>query len=143
MDATLDRFLAKFTVAADGCWVWTAATVKGYGHLRVQGRDWYAHRFSYEQAVGPIPDGLQIDHLCQNKLCVNPDHLEPVTARENMLRGDTLAAENAAKAHCKNGHEFTPENTYVTPGTPWRSCRTCRREIDRRRRPRRASHATT
>ncbi len=118
----------------------------------------YVHRYVYELLVGPIPDGFDIDHLCRVRNCVNPEHLEAVTHRENMLRGDTLAAANAAKTHCpkghaldgrdthgrycttcdprpghyrdrthcKRGHEFTQENTYLEPSGKGRACKTCR-----------------
>lgn len=83
-----DRFWAKVDKCRDGCWVWTAkGTPAGYGQFRVDGVDVYAHRFSYELHVGPIPDGLQIDHLCRVTSCVNPAHLEPVTGAENLRRG--------------------------------------------------------
>lgn len=107
-----------------GCWLWQRATRYGYGHKKVGGKDWRAHRWYYEQVNGPVPAGLQLDHLCRVRACVNPDHLEPVTQTENIRRGQT---------HCKNGHEFTAENIYRTPeGT--RQCRECGRERCRARR---------
>ena len=117
----------------DGCWLWTGH-VGPHGYARFDGVAW-AHRWSYEHFVGPIPVGLEIDHLCRNRSCVNPDHLEPVTRRENLLRGDTFASRNAAKTHCIHGHEFTPANTYVAAGGG-RYCRTCRAERERRRKAR-------
>lgn len=136
------RFWSKVDKdGASGCWLWTATKVSdGYGQflLTVDGvqRGRPAHRHAYELLVGPIPDGHQLDHLCRVRACVNPDHLEPVTQRENVLRGEGLAAINARKTHCKNGHEFTDENTrrYVGPnGAPRRACRACHRERGRRR----------
>jgi hypothetical protein len=88
---------------------------------------------AYELAIGPIPEGLTIDHLCRNRGCVNPAHLEAVTNRTNLLRGDGIAALNARKTHCKRGHEFTPENTYVwREGT--RACRACHTAQEQARR---------
>ncbi len=117
----------------DECWEWTASVKpNGYGQFSVV-RDgkWlksYAHRYSYELIVGPIPEGLQLDHLCRNKACVNPNHLEPVTNRENQIRGNGVGGLNFRKTHCKHGHEFTPENTYIRPaGT--RECRACMRRM--------------
>lgn len=113
------------------CWVWQLSkNSDGYGNLWVDGSCKKAHRVYYEDHVGPIPDGLQIDHLCRVRICVNPEHLEPVTSRENSLRGITIAARNVSRAHCPNGHEYTPENTKVRNGH-WRSCRECHREQGR------------
>lgn len=120
------------------CWLWTGgADHKGYGQLVPEGaRDVTvrAHRFIYELVVGPVDASLEMDHLCRNRRCVNPAHLEPVTRRENMLRGESFAAKNAVKTHCVHGHPFDAENTFTRPGGR-RGCRACRREIDRRRRP--------
>lgn len=121
-----DRFLDKVELA-DDCWFWQAATDRdGYGWFKVHGRMTYAHRFSYEYFIGPIPDGLVIDHLCRNPSCVNPDHMEPVTNRVNIFRGDTPARRNKEKTHCIHGHPFTPENTAITRKGE-RVCRTCSR----------------
>ena len=94
----------------------------------------YAHRWSYEYFVGSIPKDLTIDHLCRNTLCVNPKHLDPVTRKENILRGEGFAARNARKTHCIYGHEFTKLNTYLQRenGGVWRKCRKCRRNIHRK-----------
>lgn len=126
--AIADRFFAK--VNAEGpCWEWTAATMKqnGYGVFNRGRSDGtvLAHRFSYELLVGPIPDGLQLDHLCRNRICVNPDHLEPVTQRENLLRGTTLPGQNARKDRCPQGHPY--DRVYMGRGKPVRVCGTCRR----------------
>jgi hypothetical protein len=119
----IKRFHDGYLIDPDGgCWVWQRNyDSNGYGrHLH-----WKAHRFAWLVLVGPIADGLQLDHLCRNRGCVNPTHLEPVTQRENLLRGETIYAANAAKTHCKYGHEFTPENTRIIPRG--RRCRACER----------------
>lgn len=102
------------------CWLWTGGTSYGYGLF------WNvpAHRWAYENLVGPIPPGLHIDHLCRNPPCVNPAHLEPVTVRENTLRGVGTSAQNARKTYCIHGHPFSDENTYRPP-SGGRYCRTC------------------
>lgn len=110
-----------------GCWLWTGTVSEtGYGNISVNGRSRAAHRYAYENAVAPIPAELVTDHLCRNRCCVNPQHLEPVTVRENNLRGVGAPAINSQKTHCKRGHEFTPENT--KPQGHWRMCRTCVRD---------------
>lgn len=119
------RFFAAVDASGD-CWEWTNnLTPSGYGKLKVRQRSRAAHRVSYELLVGPIPPGLQLDHLCRNRACVNPDHLEPVTPQTNSLRGATWASRNAAKTSCPQGHVFTAANTYTNPAGS-RCCRTCR-----------------
>jgi hypothetical protein len=122
-----DRFWSK--VDAQGpCWEWTGArSSSGYGQIWVKPAKVVAHRFAYEQLVGPIPVGLQLDHLCRNRACVNPDHLQPVTQQINILRGSSVAAANHVKTHCPQGHEYTPENTYIHPKNNGRICRACAR----------------
>lgn len=89
------------------CWIWTGAKNKrGYGNMWYRGGRMVVHRMSYSAFVGTIPDGLTLDHLCKVPSCVNPSHLEPVTYQENILRGNGLAAQNANKRSCKNGHEY-------------------------------------
>ena len=105
----------------------------GYGTTTVRNKTVLAHRHVYQQERGPIPSGLVLDHLCRNRRCVNPDHLEPVTIRENVLRSTAPSAIHAAKTHCIHGHEFTPENTYTPPSRRCRMCRACMRERDKRR----------
>lgn len=104
----------------------------GYGTFYFEGRMVTAHRWAYEHWVGPIPEGTELDHLCREVLCVLPTHLEPVTHRENLMRGKGFAARNARKTHCPQGHKYTDENTYVNPRGS-RECRTCIRERGRAR----------
>lgn len=122
----------------DGCWLWTAGTwgtTQKCGRFRDGEKSVVAHRWAYEQAKGPIPEGLVIDHLCRTPLCVNPAHLEAVTNRENVLRGVGYTAEKARQTHCIHGHEFTPENTRYSPSRPnSRECLTCKRQRAERKR---------
>lgn len=132
-----ERFWAKVEKAGpEDCWEWRAGkNTKGYGRFYLGGkRHIFAHRYSYELLVGPIPEGLVTDHLCRNPGCVNPAHLEPVTNRENILRGENQVAANSRKTHCIRGHEFTPENTYRPSTRPnGRQCRECTLERAARR----------
>jgi hypothetical protein len=124
------RFRGKVRFTGD-CWEWTGAlNSKGYGTYSVGGKTKIAARFAYEHFVGPIPDGLELDHLCRNVLCVNPAHLEAVTHRENMLRGHNASAINARKTHCPKGHPYSEENTYRNPEGQ-RYCRICGRARNR------------
>ncbi len=119
------HFWSKVHVLENGCWQWTASLVQGYGQF-VRARPRGAHRWAYEHLIGPVPDGLEPDHLCRNKGCVNPSHLEPVTHRENMLRGNTVPARYARQTHCLRGHPFDEANTYHPPSSRKRVCRECR-----------------
>lgn len=101
-------------VKGPGCWAWLGAQQpRGYGNARIGGVGTTAHRVAYILTVGAIPDGYQVDHLCRNPNCVNPDHLEAVTPRENVLRGTAPTAQNARKTHCVNGHPFGPTRRCV------------------------------
>lgn len=120
------RFWAKVLIG-DDCWEWTASKDgPGYGIFRLNRRLYKAHRISYELLVGKIPDGLVIDHLCRNRACVNPSHMEPVTNRENILRGEGLAAKQARQTHCKYGHPLFGSNLYVLPRGSKKGMRQCR-----------------
>lgn len=116
------------------CWIWQGGKDRlGYGLINRLEHSGVAHIWFYKRAKGPIPEGLELDHLCRVRACVNPDHFEAVTHEENILRGVSPTAINARKTHCDHGHKFTPENTYVRPSnTRTRECRICRRESVRR-----------
>lgn len=122
----------RYVEKTDSCWNWTGAKARGYGHFCISQRPTKtvkAHRFSYELVNGTIPQGLTIDHLCRNTLCVNPAHLEAVTQLVNTKR------HAKSITHCKNGHEFSEENTYIRTGginKGRRRCRACERERMRR-----------
>ncbi|HET98764.1 hypothetical protein LCGC14_2132030 [marine sediment metagenome] len=111
-----------------GCWVWNGAKCgrKGYGSVSINGHTRRAHRVVYEINKGTIPNGLQLDHSCRNTSCVNPDHLEPVTNRENIERTPAVITARTA-SHCRQGHPWTPENTYLPPNGG-RVCRQCTRD---------------
>lgn len=117
----------------NGCRLWTGFPSDGYGRICINYKFYGAHRIAYELRNGPIPDGLQIDHLCRTPLCINPDHMEAVTPAENSRRA------NANKPYCVNGHALTPENVYVRSGGKHRECRTCTLEKQRARRARRSA----
>ena len=114
------RFWRKVDKSGD-CWLWTGATTYGYGALTIGQRPRKAHRVSFEWAGGTVPEGMELDHLCRNRACVRPDHLEPVTHAENMRRG---AAARPLSTHCRRGHELTEANT-VRHSNGQRQCRAC------------------
>ena len=125
-----ERIAKKFTRPSDTeCWVWTASgNHGGYGYVSFNGRQQVAHRVLYQILVGPIPEGLTLDHLCRNRRCVNPAHLDPVSNRENILRGTSRSALRAKQTHCKYGHPLSGENLKLK-GTE-RVCLTCKRRHD-------------
>ncbi len=125
-----EQFEAQYEVADNDCWLWTGPIdADGYGHMMVLGGSVRAHRLSYELYVGPVSEGLVLDHLCRSRACVNYAHLESVTSGENVLRGESPSAQNARKSQCVNGHPFDEENTYAHNGE--RHCRECRRIVSR------------
>lgn len=118
--AHLNRFMSKVD-RAGSCWVWKACkTPRGYGHFYFDKKHWRAHRWAYQYFKGPIPEGLELDHLCRNTSCVNPDHLEAVTHKVNILRGQSPQAGNARKERCDKGHVFDRSRK---SGGRW--CSTC------------------
>jgi HNH endonuclease len=131
--ALLHRFQGNLVPHSEGCWGWRAHTNSaGYGMFQVAGvGKVLVHRLAWELVHGPIPQGRELDHLCRNRACPNPVHLELVTARENILRGEGTAARHARQTVCQNGHPFT----YVSP----RGQRYCRRCANAKRRVRRAA----
>jgi hypothetical protein len=131
-DEMLPRFTDKIVHdPATDCWNWTAYRGPGgYGRFSVDGPMRMAHRVSYTFFVGPVPGGKQIDHLCRNRGCVNPDHLEPVTNYENVVRGES-GAKQAARTHCPQGHEYAGKNLIVNTNGA-RVCRECQNAAQRR-----------
>jgi hypothetical protein len=115
------------------CWIWTGAlNERGYGRFHLSGnRSVRAHRFAYELFKGAIPKGCELDHLCGTRACVNPEHLEAVVHRTNLLRGATITARNAAVTHCPKGHPYTEANTYRKRSNNGRNCRTCQSQSER------------
>ena len=136
-----ERFGSRYLIDdITGCWNWTGAVSnRSYGSIYRDGRMQKAHRVSYELSCGPVPDGLDLDHICRNRLCVNPDHLEPVTRSEN-LRRSPLMDRHSKKTHCIRGHEFTSENTRMRPNGH-RVCKECMRAHIRAWRARNATAA--
>lgn len=117
-----ERLSSKIATDPSGCWRWTASLRDGYGQVRVGSRVRGAHVVVYELLVGSVPDGMELDHACRNRWCVNPEHLSPMTHRENVLRGEAPSAVNARKTHCPRGHQLGGDNG--RPSAP-RVCRIC------------------
>lgn len=112
-------------ISESGCWIWPGYSNRGYVRIRSGSRRLYVHRLAYETFVGPIPEGMTVDHLCFVSQCVNPEHLRLLTMVENAAN-----QRSAQQTHCKNGHEFTFENTYRRPASAGggRQCRPCNRQ---------------
>ena len=128
----LERLMEKIQ-KTESCWIWNGAKTGGndsYGMIWVDGKNKLAHRAMYEINTGEIPHGTELDHICRNKSCVNPDHLEPVTHFENMKRAG-VGWKNREKTACPSGHEYTAENTRITHGS--RSCKQCESAYNYRR----------
>lgn len=132
----LERLMSKvvWNGGEDECMIWEGGkNSDGYGYIRVGPCMVRVHRLAYELFVGPIPDDHDLDHVkargCTSRACCNPEHLEPVTNAENLRRGDTLAAANAAKTHCPQGHPYSGDNLVVVKGS--RTCRECDRTRSR------------
>lgn len=140
-----DRFIEKVEMVTEsGCWIWVGCCdSNGYGNLSkgvkvVEGyrKNYYAHRVAYELYKGSIPEGLDIDHLCRVRCCVNPDHLEAVCRKENVMRGNSPSNFNSIKMHCIRGHRLEGDNLFFDCDG-YRQCRTCsrmRKRLEKRRR---------
>lgn len=132
-----ERWWARVIRAGgDECWEWDGAhDSDGYAQIGVNGRALGAHVVGYQVNVGPVPEGMELDHFaCDNRSCVNFTHVRPDTHANNVMRegSKNVGAINARKTQCPKGHEYTPENTYIVPSTGGRACRTCQREYNAR-----------
>ena len=128
MKSIKERFLSHVNKDdINGCWNWIGAKSKdGYGRFWFRDKLWLAHRASYEIFIGKIPHGMQLDHLCRNRSCINPKHLEAVTQQENIRRGEA-GKHLSIRTHCSHGHLFDNDNTYIVPRGD-RICRKCQRQ---------------
>lgn len=132
MRERIESNVAKCPVT--GCWFWLGAIRNGYGVISVNDKAKSVHRVAYGVFRESIPAGLHIDHKCRQRSCCNPDHLEVVTAKQNVLRGEGLSANNARKTHCKRGHALAGENLLRRNGV--RNCRLCRNRMQQQRKER-------
>ena len=123
---TRKNFYSKIKILPNGCWEWQAKihNPTGYGHLFINRKTFLAHRISYILHKGTIPNGLVVNHLCRNRKCVNPNHLEVITLKENILKGFSIPAINSRKTHCIRGHPLIGDNLYITPKGR-RQCKEC------------------
>ncbi len=138
-DDVAARLWPRVVVDSNGCWIWTGAKARGYGQISIDGKRVRVHRLTYEETYGAIEPSLVIDHLCRVRSCVNPEHLDTVSNRTNILRGVGPTARNAQKTHCKFGHPFDLENTYWS--VKGRECRICKQRLSRQRQEKRRAAA--
>ena len=132
----IKKFYSRIKKTSDDCWEWQGGLYSnGYARCRFNGKEHLVHRWAYETFIAMIPDGLHCHHVCYNRACVNPQHLELRTNRDNIFDKDSAstALYNMNKTHCKRGHEFNDHNTLVNK-YGWRYCRTCHKERERSRR---------
>jgi hypothetical protein len=129
----MDLFRSLIVEEEQGCWNWIGPIADGYGKLNWGGKSYGAHRWAYENLIRPVPEGLVLDHLCRNRACTNPAHLDVVTHKVNLARGMSPAAIVVRTNICKRGHELTEDNVYRQPNKPGRYCRACYRIRQRAR----------
>jgi hypothetical protein len=139
-----ERWYPRIRLTEGGCWRWTGCRdVAGYSRVNVNRSPRLLHRLMFESLCGPIREGLELDHVCRNRWCVNPEHLDPVTTQENLRRSfEATGHPNGRKTHCPKGHPYSEENTHLRP-QGWRTCRECSRHRPKRksrRRPRCERH---
>jgi hypothetical protein len=123
---TVQNIVKRYTILSNGCWRWNGATARGYGRVRLKSSFEMAHRIFYKYFKGEIPQGLELHHKCEFKNCVNPEHLEAVTHRVNILSSDTPALRNILKTHCPFGHLYDVDNTYYGNKKGDRNCKLCK-----------------
>ncbi|MFF7795635.1 HNH endonuclease [Streptomyces sp. NPDC007991] len=139
----MDRITERVTVNDAGCWIYTGHLDRyGYGRISYEGKSREAYRIAYEHSVGPVPAGMELDHLCRVRQCVNPNHLEAVSPATNKLRSNSFGGVNARKTACVHGHPYTSENTGYQNNGKYRYCKECRRRTNRSNRQRRQKGQT-